>query len=146
MKRKASVNGAVSGVISPSAPKRRKAMPAAQKRFLGECYKAALDKKAEDIVVLDLRGISSIADFFMICSGGSDRHVNAISDNIEIAFKKGGGKYYNVEGKGTSSWVLLDFSDMVVHVFNGSTRAYYALENLWSDAKRMDAGEILAWG
>ena len=125
---------------------RRKGISAQDKGRLYGCVNAVLDKKAEDVVVLDLRGLSAVADFFIICHGNSQRQVQAISDGVEMALRNQGARDYNVEGRATSSWVLLDFHDVVVHVFHGATRAYYALEKLWSDARRIDSGEIMAWG
>ncbi|MBI3581877.1 MAG: ribosome silencing factor [Nitrospinae bacterium] len=110
------------------------------------CVCAALDKKAEDVVILDLRGLSDVADFFIVCHGNSQTQVRAISEGVEMALRNQGVRHYNVEGREACSWVLMDFHDVVVHVFHGTTRAYYALEKLWSDARSLDAGEILAWG
>lgn len=117
-----------------------------QKKQIYACYHALMDKKAEEVLVLDLRGISSVADFFVICHGGSQRQVQAISDNVEQAFRSGGVKDYRVEGRETGTWVLMDFHDIVVHVFYHTARAFYALENLWSDARTLEGREIQAWG
>lgn len=125
---------------------RRKRITAEEKKRIFGCVNAVFEKKAEDVVVLDLRGLSGVADFFVICHGGSQRQVQAISEEVELALRNQGVKDYNVEGRETCSWVLLDFHDVVVHVFHSAARAYYALENLWSDARRLDTGEILAWG
>lgn len=114
--------------------------------MLSMCYNAMVDRKAEEVMVLDLRGISSIADFFVICHGSSARQVVAISDNVETALRKSGRKRYHVEGRSRGNWVLMDYHDMVLHIFDRPTRAFYSLEKLWSDAKKMDEIEILAWG
>lgn len=133
-------------VPKPARAVRRKKIDADEKMRLYGCVNAALNKMAEDIVVLDLRGLSGVADFFVICHGNSQRQVLAISDEIENALRNLGDKYYNIEGRGTGSWVLLDFHSIVVHVFHNAARAFYALENLWSDAKRLESDEIMAWG
>lgn len=125
---------------------RRKRISAQDKRRLYGCVCAVLDKKAEDVVILDLRGLSDVADFFIVCHGNSQTQVRAISEGVEMALRNQGVRDYNIEGREACSWVLMDFHDVVVHVFHATTRAYYALENLWSDARSLDSGEILAWG
>jgi ribosome-associated protein len=100
----------------------------------------ALEKKAGDVVIMDLKGLSSIADFFVICSGGSDVHVKAISKHIEDSLleeSKGEEKVkpWHIEGHDTLRWVLLDYVHVIVHVFREETRDYYGLERLWGDAK-----------
>jgi ribosome-associated protein len=102
------------------------------------------DRKAEEVLVLDLRGITNIADYFIICHGSSVRQVQAITDSVEKALRKSGNKRYHVEGKAKGNWVLLDLHDMVIHVFHKSARSLYSLERLWSDARRFNEGEILA--
>lgn len=125
---------------------RTKVLTGKQKERLAACYAALLDKKGEDVAVLDLRGISGMADFFIICHGGSQRQVQALSDNVEVAARKQGLKNYHIEGKEPGNWVLLDFHDIVVHVFHHTARAFYALESLWGDARRLKAEEIGATG
>lgn len=95
---------------------------------------AAEDKKARDVIILDMRKISDIADFFMICSGSSTRQVKAISDHIVEKLEKSGQKVWHVEGHHHALWVLLDCGDVVVHIFEGRTREFYNLERLWGDA------------
>jgi ribosome-associated protein len=96
---------------------------------------AASEKKAEDIVLLDLRTLSTFADFFVICSGGSERQLKAIADGIDeqIGRSTGRGPKSTI-GAGGGGWVLMDYSDVVVHVFLPSQRAYYNLEALWAKA------------
>ena len=96
--------------------------------------RAALDKRATDLVVLDVRGVSSVADYFLVCGGTSATHVETISDAIRAALKREGIRPLHVEGVAESGWVLLDYGDVLVHVFLEDTRAYYALERLWGDA------------
>ncbi len=99
---------------------------------------AALDKKADDMVVLDLRKSSAFTDFFVICTGQSVRQVQAIADAVEEALRKKGAKPSLVEGYQHGQWVLIDYFDFIVHVFAPSTREFYGLERLWGDAKRIE--------
>jgi ribosome-associated protein len=105
------------------------------KAFLA--VQAAANKKAETVKILDLRGISSFTDYFMICSGQSDRQVQAIADSIAIELKEDGFEPISVEGYREGRWVVLDFGDLVVHVFHDALRDYYNMEELWYDAKRV---------
>ena len=95
----------------------------------------ALLKKAQDVVLLDLRKLTTMSDFFVICSADSDTHVRAIADAIRDGAQDVGEKVWHDEGQGESTWVLLDFVDVVVHVFHKETRSFYNLEKLWGDAK-----------
>ncbi len=95
---------------------------------------AALTKKASDIVLLDLRELSEITDFFVICSGDSDVQVRAIGDQILESLSKVGIKDWHVEGYLHGSWILIDYVEVVVHVFLQEVRDYYGLEDLWGDA------------
>ena len=104
---------------------------------------AALDKKAADPVVLDLRGHSQLADYFVIVSGRSDTQVQAITDAIEAHLSALGERPLHVEGREHGQWVLIDFGDVVVHVFNEPVRAFYDLERLWSRAPHMELPEPL---
>jgi len=116
-----------------------------EKAKLKLCYNAIVDKKAMDVRVLDLRGISSIADFFMICEGSSTRQVEAISTNVGKVLRDNGMKQFHVEGKGQGTWVLMDCKDIIIHVFQSDVRKFYALENLWVDASVLGADEIESW-
>lgn len=103
------------------------------------CAEAALDKKAEDLVVLDLRGLSDVTDFFVVCHGGSDRQVLAIVENIEERLRLDlGVKPAHIEGRRHAEWVLMDYIDFVVHVFVGEKREFYRIERLWGDAERIE--------
>ena len=99
---------------------------------------AALDKKALDLVVLDLRKASAFTDFFVICTGATTRQVQAVANGIEEALSRKGTKPALVEGADRAEWVLLDYFDFVVHVFTPSTREFYGLERLWGDAERVE--------
>lgn len=98
---------------------------------------AVLGKKAEAVVVLDVRGLTSIADTFIICSGRSNRQVSAIADHVERFLKQQGLRPLSVEGRKEGLWVLMDYGDVIIHVFYEETRSFYDLEGLWVDAKRI---------
>jgi ribosome-associated protein len=95
---------------------------------------AALDKKAENVVLIDLRAHSSYADFLVICSGTNERQLEAIADSVEQSLHEIGDHPIGTEGARGGRWVLLDYGDVVVHVFDEHERSYYDLEGLWSDA------------
>lgn len=97
----------------------------------------ALDKKAVDLVVLDVQEQSSFTSYFIICSGTSDRHVQAIAAHLEISGKQAGMLPLGVEGAREGRWVLLDCADVVIHVFHEPVREFYDLERLWTDAQRI---------
>jgi ribosome-associated protein len=99
------------------------------------------DKKAQDIVELDLRGVVGYTDYFVICTGASERQVKAIHDGIHLGLKDGHGLLpRRVEGLSESRWVLMDYLDVVVHVFTAQTRSFYRLEQLWGEAPSREAG------
>ncbi|MDD5495499.1 MAG: ribosome silencing factor [Candidatus Omnitrophica bacterium] len=104
------------------------------KRKAGAIARAASSKKALDIVIIDMRKMPGICDFFLIASGTSTTQVRAISDNIQKKLKESGGKLYHIEGEKEALWVLLDYGDVVGHVFYDPTRRFYDLERLWADA------------
>ena len=96
---------------------------------------AAADKKADDIILLDLRETSPVADFFVVCSGSNERQIAAIADNIQDKLREQhGSKPYRVEGGGSSGWLLLDYGDVIAHLFTEEMRRYYNLEELWNKA------------
>ncbi len=103
---------------------------------------AADELKAEDIRVFDLRGISSLTDFMVVCSGNSQPHLKAIVRDVESKVKeRGADKALSSEGKAASRWVVIDFVDVMVHVLDEEFREHYALETLWGDAKEVDWSE-----
>jgi ribosome-associated protein len=106
------------------------------KAFL--CVHQALDHQAQDLVLLDVRGISSFADYFLICSGRSSRQVQGIADRLEEALRDLGIRPLGVEGRREGHWVLMDYGDVIVHIFYGPTRNVFDLESLWSEAKEVD--------
>ncbi len=101
---------------------------------LRDVVAAAEDRKALDLRVLALGDISDFTDFFVVCSGRSDRQVQAIAEGIQRRLRDAGARPLHVEGGRQGRWVLLDYGDIVVHVFDPETRAYYGLERLWGDA------------
>jgi ribosome-associated protein len=100
-------------------------------------FKAVLGRKAVNVVALDVRELTSIADVFIICSGRSSRQVSAIADHIERELRKQKSKPLSVEGGAEGQWVLMDHGFIVIHVFLESVRQFYDLEGLWSDARRI---------
>jgi len=99
-----------------------------------KAVEAASDKQASDIVLLDTRGVCSFADYFVICSGDSDRQIQAIYDEVGHVLKKEGILPHHREGTVDSGWLLLDFGDVIVHIFAPFERDYYLLDRLWSQA------------
>ena len=99
---------------------------------------AAWEKKALDLTVLDLRGIASFTDYFVIATGTNKRQVQAISDEVVEQLKRSGTRAARVEGYQTAEWILVDYGDFVVHVFDDKARRFYDLERLWREARRVD--------
>ena len=96
---------------------------------------AASDKKASDIILLDVREMTPIADYFVICSGNNPRQLEAIADGIDEALRNSRARVIHREGKADNGWLLLDFGDIIVHIFGQKEREYYRLERLWNEAK-----------
>ena len=121
---------------SPQRRVRKRASGLSRELTLG--IAAALDKKATDVVVLDLRKASAFTDFFVICTGSNVRQVHAIADAVQAAIGQTGAKPALVEGLGRAEWVLIDYFDFIVHIFTPATREFYSLERLWGDAERIE--------
>jgi ribosome-associated protein len=102
-------------------------------------YRALEDKKGEDICIIDISGISPLADYFIITSGSNDSQVKALVDHVEDEMHKAGHSQIQREGLQTGNWVLLDYGDVVVHVFDTENREFYHLERIWSDGKRIES-------
>ncbi len=115
----------------------RKKEPDSRTRVL-RCINAALEKKAKDLVILNVREISAFADYFIICSGTSDRQVRAIAAAIQENLKTADILPLGVEGEAAGQWVLMDYDDVIIHIFLAPVRTFYDLERLWSEAPRMD--------
>lgn len=105
------------------------------KEFVDKIGELILSKKGYDVVVMDLRKLTAMADYFIICSGDADMQVKAIADEVDKVLRKQGIKSFHREGYDSLNWVLLDYLDVVVHVFHKESRAYYNLEKLWGDAE-----------
>jgi len=112
----------------------------ATKERLISCINATLQKKAKEIVVLNLKDISAFTDYMIICSGTSEREVQAIAQAIQLFLKKAEIRPLGVEGESNGQWILLDYDDVVISVFHEPVRAFYEIENLW-DAPRMTVDE-----
>lgn len=109
--------------------------------LLQAAYKAIDDKHGEDIVVLNMQGISLLADYFIIAHGNSDRQVQTIARELQEVALKEGHEIRRVEGFDGARWILVDLGDVVAHIFHKDERAYYNLERLWGDAPQIDASE-----
>jgi len=107
-----------------------------EKAFL--CAQALMDRKAIDLVILEVKDLSSFTDYFLICSGNSDRQVQAIATHAEEKLGKEGLHPLGIEGKRDGRWVLLDYGDVVIHVFYHPVREFYDLERLWSEAPQLE--------
>jgi len=124
---------------APRPPRAKKAAP--RNRLptdLSAGIAAALDKKAIDLVALDLRKAGAFTDFFVICTGATARQVQAIADGIRESLLKAGSRPALIEGERRGEWVLIDYFDVIFHIFTPATREFYALERLWGEAERID--------
>jgi ribosome-associated protein len=101
------------------------------------CREIALGKKAEDAIILDVRKVSTVADFFLICTGTSEPHLKAIADEIARRLRDEGLRPRHRDGYPPSRWIVMDFNDVLVHIFHPELRQRYSLEDLWGDAKRV---------
>jgi ribosome-associated protein len=102
---------------------------------------AAGEKKASDVVILNLRNVASFTDYFVICSGSSTRQVQAIADSVEERLRAAGRRPLHIEGYSNAEWILLDYGDFIVHAFSSVARRFYDLERLWRDAERVELPE-----
>ncbi len=105
-------------------------------------WNALNDKKGEDIKIIDITGISVLADYFIIANGTNDSQVNALVDNVEEELHKAGFALKQREGQASGSWVLLDFGDIIVHVFDKENRLFYDLERIWKDGRTIGIEEL----
>ena len=122
---------------STARPRKRVKLPA----DISTAVHAALDKKALDALVLDLRHTPAFTDFFFLCSGQNTRQVHAIADAVEQALRARGIRPSHIEGYDRAEWILMDFFSFIVHVFTPQTRAFYSLERLWGDAERVEVSD-----
>ena len=109
-----------------------------QARMVQVAYNALDEKKGEDIKIIDISGISVIADYFVIANGNNISQVQALVDNVEEKMLKAGFEVKRIEGNKSSTWVLMDFGDVVIHVFDSEDRLFYDLERIWTDGKIVD--------
>jgi ribosome-associated protein len=100
--------------------------------------KAIDDKKGHDVTILDISQIASFANYFLICTGDSSRQIQAIADEVELRMKERGFKPDHIEGYRNAEWVLMDYFDLVIHIFSKNARVFYDLERLWRDGKLLD--------
>lgn len=105
--------------------------------------KAMDDKKAEDIKILDIQGVSVIADYFVIASGNNQNQVQAIVDNVEETLGRAGYEPKQIEGTRNSTWILMDYGDIIIHIFDQENRLFYDLEKIWGDGKNVDVKDFL---
>ena len=132
-------------VRTPMTKTEKRRTPVADKKRLtgdvARAIRAALDKKASEVVLLDLRNTPAFTDFFVLCSGQSTRQVKAIADAVEEALKTAKVRPSHIEGYDRGEWVLMDYFTFIVHVFTPQTREFYSLERLWGDAERIEISE-----
>ena len=110
--------------------------PVLDRAFL--CARVAAENKARDVLVLDMRGITPLYDYFVIATGTSRRQIHTLAEEIDASLRAEGETRLGIEGYEASKWVVQDYGDIVVHLFDPETRAYYGLEDLWADAPRLD--------
>ena len=108
---------------------------------IGRAVRAALDKQALDVVLLDLRHTPAFTDYFLLCSGQNTRQVKAIADAVEDVLRAAKVRPSHIEGYDRAEWVLMDYFTFIVHVFTPQTRAFYSLERLWGDAERIEISD-----
>ena len=109
---------------------------------LAEAVEAALDKKALDLVVLEVGEVCSFTDFFLICTGTSTRHNQTIADEVEERLRRQGIRTVHIEGREEGEWILMDYFDFVVHIFTARTREFYDLERLWRAGRRRELTQL----
>lgn len=112
------------------------------KRMAEIVFHALEDKKGEDIAVIDISQVSVIADYFVICTGASDSQIQALVENVDEKMHEKGYMLKQQEGRNSGSWVLMDYGDVIVHVFDKEGRSFYNLERIWSDGRRVLAEEF----
>jgi ribosome-associated protein len=129
--------GAPAATVTPA-----RSLPSALRRA-SLAAKTAADNKGADVLVLDLRGLTPLFDYFVLATGASRRQVHTIVEEVDAAMRSVGDVRAGIEGYDSSKWVVQDYGDVVVHVFDPDTRDYYKLEELWADAKKVDWADEL---
>ena len=104
--------------------------------------KALEDKKAENIQVIDISGVSVIGDYFIIANGSNRNQIQAMADNVEEQLGRAGYEHKNIEGYNQANWILLDYRDVIIHIFDPDSRSYYDLERIWRDGVLVEAGKL----
>ena len=112
------------------------------KMMLKLIYQALEDKKGEDIVMIDISQVSVLADYFVICSAGNDSQIQALVDNVDEKMHENGYQIRQQEGRNSGTWVLLDYGDVIVHIFEHENRSFYNLERIWNDGRRILPEEL----
>lgn len=113
------------------------------KKFVKHAYKVLDDKKAEDITVIDISNISTIADYFIIANGSNLPHVQSLTNSIINELAKAGFEAKRIEGSRDSTWVLMDYLDVIIHIFTEEDRSFYNLERIWQDGKFISKEDLL---
>lgn len=104
--------------------------------------RALEDKKSEDVRIIDISEVSVVADFFLIASGNNASQLQAMADNVQETLERAGYRLHQTEGYGTANWILMDFGDLIVHIFDKENRLFYDLERIWRDGRMLDAAEL----
>ena len=141
VRKKTSAKSTTTTAAKATKARPRKTTPPRMPKAINAGIAAAFDKKAGDVVIMDLRKASSFTDFFVLCTGQNMRQVKAIAESIEAELKKEGLRPSLVEGYNKAEWVLLDYFDFIFHIFTPSTREFYGLERLWGSAERIPVSE-----
>jgi ribosome-associated protein len=128
--------GPLNSTLAPTKTSTTTLPPALDRALL--CARISEENKAKNVLVLDMRGITPLYDFFVICTGSSRRQIHTIAEEIDAAMHAAGDERLSIQGYQTSRWVVQDYGDVVAHVFDPDSRTYYALEDLWADAPRID--------
>lgn len=115
---------------------------AESKKMAQLAYKAIDDKKGEDIRIINIQGVSVIADYFIIASGNNTSQIQTIADNIAEELGRAGYDYRQIEGYQSANWILMDYNDIIVHIFNKEDRLFYDLERIWRDGKSISIEEL----
>jgi ribosome-associated protein len=122
--------------IATTRPDKLQTLPALDRACL--CARVASENKARDVVILDMRAVSRLYDYFVLVTGNSRRQIHTLAEEIDAALYREGDRRLSIEGYEASKWVVQDYGDVVVHIFDGPTRDYYSLEELWADAPHID--------
>ena len=112
------------------------------KEMVKIAYEALSDKKGQDIKIIDIQSVSVLADYFIIADGSNSNQVQAMADSVREALGRAGHEPRQVEGYGSANWILMDYNDIIVHIFSDESRTFYDLERIWRDGKEVSVGEF----